>query len=87
MTKISSIEFRVRNLLASVSYGLTKIDILNAEEFLEHNEIGVAFELICDQLYENNSSVSPDIVCEISRLACEMELEENTWNFLKKNVV
>lgn len=83
---MKNIDEQIRNLLASTAYGLSDSDVKNASEFIEHNEFGVAFELICDQLYENESQISSELIGDISRIAKLMQLDDNSWSFLKENV-
>lgn len=83
---MKKIDEQIRNLLASATCGLSDSDVKNASEFIDHNEFGVAFELICDQLYENESQISSELIADISRIAKLMQLEDNSWSFLKENV-
>ncbi|MBR9729644.1 MafI family immunity protein [Shewanella intestini] len=83
---MKNIDEQIRNLLASATCGLSDFDVKNASEFIDHNEFGVAFELICDQLYENESQISSELIADISRIAKLMQLEDNSWSFLKENV-
>lgn len=72
--------------LSSTASGLTEVDIKNAKSFLKHGEYGVAFELICDQLYENDAILTSEHISEAQEIAELMELDEASWGFLKENV-
>lgn len=82
---MKNLDKEMKALLAKTSYGLTESDINNASDFINHNEFGVAFELICDQLYENNTEISTELIGDISRIALLMQLPDSSWSFLNQN--
>lgn len=81
-----AVEEKIKNLLTSAASGLSDADIKNASELIDHNEFGVAFELICDQLYENESQISSELINDISLIASSIGLDDNSWSFLKKSI-
>ncbi|WP_312038650.1 MafI family immunity protein [Rhizobium croatiense] len=48
-----------------------------------HNECVVALEDLCTQLYEHDVVPAPGELITIRELAEEMNLEEDTWHFLR----
>ncbi|WP_448550537.1 MafI family immunity protein [Thalassotalea fusca] len=82
---MKELENKLVAFLKDVSNGLTESDVENAKDFINHSEYGVAFELICDQLYENDSILTADNLKSAQLLAEMMELDEKSWSFLKEN--
>lgn len=72
------------NLIDSVKTLLPESDIENAIEMVEHNEFGIGFEIICEQLFEYGVKISPDIYQKIVELGQKMEMPSERWNFLKE---
>ncbi len=78
---------RLGALLEHAAHGLTESDKRNAKVLIEAGEPGIAFELICTQLYENDAEISLDLLQEIRGLAAALQLEDSTWGFLERNLV
>ncbi|ULR42762.1 MafI family immunity protein [Rhizobium sp. K102] len=49
----------------------------------KHNECAVALEDLCTPLYEHDVVPAPGELITIRELAEEMNLEEDTWHFLR----
>lgn len=49
-----------------------------------HNEEGVAFENLCQMLFEWDFPLQKDDYVAIERLGRRYRFEESTWNFLSK---
>ncbi|WHO75887.1 MafI family immunity protein [Rhizobium sp. BT03] len=49
----------------------------------KHNECAVALENLCTQLHEHDVVPAPGELITIRELAEEMNLEEDTWHFLR----
>ncbi len=81
-----TIEKHLRILMTQVAPGLTDEDINNASCFIDHNEFGVAFEVICDQLGEYDYQISEESLDLIRHLAELMNLDERTWCHLRENI-
>jgi phosphoenolpyruvate carboxylase len=62
---------------------LSSTDIKIAREYVEYNEFGIGFEHVCQQLFEYEIQISPEIFQEIESNGKSMELDEKTWSFLK----
>lgn len=77
------LEGKLLSFLGEVSKHLTCSDIEDARSFIKHGEYGVAFELICDQLHENDSILTDENLKFAELLAEIMKLEEDSWVFLK----
>lgn len=76
----------LNSFLESTTFGLTDSDINNAKSLLEHGEYGVAFELICDQLYEHDTPLERKHVDMAKKIANLMMLDDNSWDFLNNNI-
>lgn len=57
-----------------------KRDVL---EFLVHNELGVAFEVICSVIEQENLSINNEQYKEIEKIGHYMEMDEELWTVLK----
>tara|TARA_B100000700_G_C14802104_1_gene741100 strand:+ start:394 stop:648 length:255 start_codon:yes stop_codon:yes gene_type:complete len=77
---------KINDFLGATASGLADSDIENAKSFLKHGEYGVAFELICEQLYENDALLTEEQISVAQEIAVMMELDDNSWSFLKENV-
>lgn len=51
----------------------------------EHNECQIALENLCAQLYEYDVVPAPEELTTIQELANEMNLEEGTWDLLRRS--
>lgn len=79
------IERKIKEILEKSKCSLRDSDIKNASDFIVHGEYGVAFELICEQLYENDAVIEKELLNQIQDAACAMELKDASWEFLKRN--
>ena len=66
--------------------GLKKDDILNAEEFLKYNELGLCLDTIITQLHEDNIIISKDLYNLIDKAAKEMNIPLEDYSFLNDNI-
>ena len=73
---------RVRELISTVTGDLTEQDVANAMELVEDNEWGIAFDLVCTQLYEYEKTVPEAVFHEIVKLGRTMNLDESLWEGL-----
>ena len=71
------------SLIDDVKDLLPQTDINNAREMVEYNEFGVGFEIICEQLFENDIKISSNIYEKIVAIGKSMEMKETSWNFLE----
>ncbi len=74
------------SLIDAVKTLLPQVVVEEAIEMVDYNEFGVGFEIICQQLFEYNIKISPDIYKQIFVIGKSMEMKENDWNFLEELV-
>jgi hypothetical protein len=79
-----NLEKSMSGLIDEVKDLLPQTDIENAREMIEHNEFGCGFEIICEQLFEYDIKISPDIYQKIVEIGQSMKMTEDKWIFLKK---
>ena len=60
--------------------------IEDARDLIEHGEEGVAFESICQNIYEWNIPLSRANYERLERLGRHYGFENSTWSFLEKVV-
>lgn len=63
---------------AITSVDLPGTDRVQVEEFLDHNELGVAFEWIVSVLREARAVLPTDTLSHLSAAAAEIGLEDNS---------
>ena len=78
------LEKAMLGLVDGVKNLLPQNDIENALEMIEHNEFGIGFEIICEQLFEHDAKIPPDIYKKIAAIGRSMKLAETKWIFLEK---
>jgi hypothetical protein len=70
-------------LIDSVKSLLPQSDIDNATEMIEHNEFGIGFNIICEQLFEHDIEISEEDYQKIVEIGQKIELPDSKWIFLK----
>lgn len=60
--------------------------IADAQDLIEHGEEGVAFENICQNIFEWDIPLSRANYERLIRLGCHYGFESKTWSFLEKTV-
>ncbi|MCK6463170.1 MafI family immunity protein [bacterium] len=83
MTNYKLIKTRITTILEEAKKGLSDADYKEALSLIEHNEFGVALELVCDQLFEHNAKISQSLYQDIILIATEMELDGKRWRTLQ----
>ena len=73
---------RISALLSKLK-GFPKKDELDVLEFLEHDEWGVAFEVICSVIEQENLSIDGEQYKDIEEIGLYMEMEDDLWTVLK----
>lgn len=71
------------DLIEQIRDELPEEDVKEALDFVEHNEFGVSFELICAQLFEYDIKVSADIYRKIEEIGRSMTFDDSVWQMLK----
>lgn len=57
------------------------------DEYLEHNELGLAFEVLCVSIEKDKIKISQKDYEIINTLGIQMEMDNNLWINLKNNVI
>lgn len=78
--KITSSIYEVLPLvkITSTSAGLDK-RLIGVEDLLEANEYGIAFEVLCENLYEFSCPISQSAYKKIETIGMELEADDNLW--------
>ena len=69
-------------LLHEVSQKLTTDDIEQIMDLLLANELGVAFENLCTQLYERDAVCTKDQIDQITRIGNALKIDSDYWQGL-----
>ncbi len=78
----------LERLLLALSAALPDADLQAARHYLEHNEHGVAFEHLCEQLYAHNARITQGVYKTLERLGELMAYPDDSyWADLKAQVV
>ena len=80
---MNRIEEQFRALLAELGPSLTAEDVLQIQELVGANELGVAFENFCTQLYEREATCSPDQLNQIALIGTAIGVRSEYWTILK----
>jgi len=76
----------IRLLVSRFASELPSENATDALELLDHAEWGVAFDLICTQLYEYEIPVSKEQFALIEQTARMMDMDSTNWDYLKELV-
>lgn len=71
-------------------YGNDKLQVLSEkdiDEYLEHNELGLAFEVLCVSIERDKIKISQKDYEIINTLGFQMEMDNNLWVSLKNNII
>ena len=66
-------------LLLACEIGLPDNDIRDIDEYIDHNERGVAFEVLCSSIQQYGLEVSDDQYQTICTLGENMEMDNDLW--------
>lgn len=75
MNACESSEARLRLLLSALADRLRPEDVQNVEHLIDHNESGVALEILCSQLDEFDAMLRPSELAEIRSLAKQFDVD------------
>lgn len=67
----------------SYQFKIGKKDRENIDEYLDHNEWGLAFEVLCAAIQENNIKISQENYEIINMIGNQMELDHKLWSALE----
>lgn len=76
----------VAGLLRRSESHLTKVDLANVEELIKDRELELAFEIMCDQIFEHEKPLTPEHFSEISEVGRLLLIPESLWDFLRELV-
>lgn len=72
-------------LLLAREIGLPDNDIRDIDEYINHNERGLAFEVLCSSIQQYGLKVSDDQYQKLCELGEKMEMDNDLWqNILLK---
>ncbi len=77
-----SIERKLSELLHEIEDVLPSSDIENSRELISHAEFGVAFELVCDQLYENDITLNESTFLLLNEIGISLDIPSARWEIL-----
>lgn len=66
-------------LLLACEIGLPDNDIRDIDEYIKHNERGLAFEVLCSSIQQYGLEVSDDQYQTICTLGENMEMDNDLW--------
>ena len=66
-------------LLLACEIGLPDNDIRDIDEYINHNERGLAFEFLCSSIQQYGLEVSDDQYQTICTLGENMEMDNDLW--------
>ncbi|MGB6056898.1 MAG: MafI family immunity protein [Microthrixaceae bacterium] len=81
------LELRLRALLASLAVHVEAWVVEEPTALLDAGEWGVAFESLCDNLYDGEISVFPGEVAEIESLGTELGSTRRAWRLVRELVI
>ncbi|PYS72976.1 MAG: hypothetical protein DMF69_06180 [Acidobacteria bacterium] len=79
---MNTFEEKFRILLIELGPSLTAMDLQQVQELVDANELGVAFENFCTQLFERDAVSSRDQLDQIVTLGAAMGISQEYWNHL-----
>ena len=83
MNEYLLLESHMAHLIEAVMPLLPVWVIEEATSLLNNREYGVAYELVCEHLYENGLPISRDIYSLAETAGREMELDPKSWQFIE----
>ena len=78
-----TLEKQFKILLTEMSQSLTVQDVDQITELVDANELGVAFENFCMQLYERGATCSPEQLVLIGSIGTAMNINPEYWERLE----
>jgi hypothetical protein len=83
MYDYESVEKKLRIVLAYFATRLTGEFVDQITEFIDHDEYGEAYDLLCHILASENQRMQPDIYAMIVELGQQMKMSNDIWEKLK----
>lgn len=78
---MKNIEEEFLFLLKKLSGKISQSDVENVTELIEHQECGVALEILCSQLFENEAKINHEEFNAIRELSELLEVDISTYQF------
>lgn len=75
----SETERQMRALMRALGGVLTQAEIELIDDFVDHNEFGLALETVFDDLVEEPRRITPEAVQAVQQLASRMKLQSRKW--------
>ena len=66
---------------------IVKKDRQDIDEYLDHNELGLAFEVLCVSIERYKIKISQKDYEIINTLGIQMEMDNDLWFSLKNNII
>ena len=85
--RAEQIEKMLREALAKLAGILPDRDFQNALQNVDAGEPHVAFDVICQQLFEHNIPVPKDAYIKLIQVGRVLELPERNWTILQPLIV
>lgn len=70
----------------SKSFGISEKDAIISKEYLEHNELGLCFDTIIVQLYEDAKEINKEFYSLIRAIAEKLKLPDESYSFMSELV-
>lgn len=80
------IESAVRETILEIGNELPQRDRKEALDLVDAGEGGIAFELLCTQIFEYDVPITREIYDQIVLVGTAMKMEQSTWGGLEKLV-
>jgi hypothetical protein len=84
MERDNFFEIEFLELLSKLALKLPQEDIKNIKEFTDNREWGLAYEILCIQVYEYNIQISLEFYKKISLLGESIGIQSSVWLPLKE---
>lgn len=74
---------RLRTVVLELEPHLQATEVEDILDYIDHNEPGVAFEMLCSQLYEHDAELNLRLAERIAELGSAMGLPARKWEILR----
>ncbi len=81
------LENMIKHLFEANKSLLTQDDIDSIEDLIKHGESGIAFENLCDQLYEYDSRITKESYHLMAEVGQILNLKERKWLRFKELIL
>jgi hypothetical protein len=75
--------FQLRAVVLELQRHLRTAEVEDILDYVDHNEAGMAFEMLCSKLYEYDVELSSHLVERIAELGSAMGLPARKWKVLR----